>query len=673
MHSRHDSTHFSTRALATALLLVLAACGPIDVDGPGLGDVATARRDAGTRTDSGDALDAAHVKDVGDSDSAQLDSTQLDSAQPDSAQPDTSGSDTWQPDASAPDTRRPDTRQPDTWQADSSAPDADSIDTTAADTARQDSARADSWQPDTRVPDSSRPDTTTPDTARPDAGTSDRSPADATGQDRAAVPSAWACSASFYGDGECDCGCGALDVDCASTNLDACEYDHCPANTTISHTRIWLCDLPASWACWDDYFVDGICDCGCGALDLDCGSAGLEACERNHCPENSAVTPTQNWSCDGLSAWTCPAAYFGDGECDCGCGAVDSDCSGTAYEACQTNQCPLNTMIVPTQNWQCQWTVAWYCDEANYGDGHCDCGCGVMDVDCAAPTADVCERTACGSEGLIHPYNNWACLWGWTCGRGYLGDGICDCGCGNPDPDCATDDLAACVRDHCPMGQRPALEDSYMCVELPDWTCYDDRWGDGVCDCGCGSLDSDCTSSLAHVCERSRCTDSQPSSTHNWLCADLSNWTCGDREYDDGICDCGCGSFDVDCDSAEKSACGQNNCPFERSQTWPLEHRNWLCSLDATGPSVGFTSPMFDQQVSQAELIVKGEASDPLGIYKVTLNDLEAEIHWDHGVDVGWRRTIILEQGDNLLLVRAEDYNGNVTTASIHVFYEPAR
>jgi hypothetical protein len=34
------------------------------------------------------------------------------------------------------------------------------------------------------------------------------------------------------------------------------------------------------------------------------------------------------------SAWTCVRAYYGDGLCDCGCGVQDPDCSSKLAGAC---------------------------------------------------------------------------------------------------------------------------------------------------------------------------------------------------------------------------------------------------------------------------------------------------------------------------------------------------
>ena len=37
------------------------------------------------------------------------------------------------------------------------------------------------------------------------------------------VPQDWACDPSFYGDSECDCGCGVQDIDCPDNNIESCQ------------------------------------------------------------------------------------------------------------------------------------------------------------------------------------------------------------------------------------------------------------------------------------------------------------------------------------------------------------------------------------------------------------------------------------------------------------------
>lgn len=36
---------------------------------------------------------------------------------------------------------------------------------------------------------------------------------------------------------------------------------------------------PEAWTCFEVYFSDGACDCGCGAPDPDCPDATLDPCE----------------------------------------------------------------------------------------------------------------------------------------------------------------------------------------------------------------------------------------------------------------------------------------------------------------------------------------------------------------------------------------------------------
>ena len=38
------------------------------------------------------------------------------------------------------------------------------------------------------------------------------------------APDAWGCDIEIYGDGACDCGCGARDLDCDDGSIDVCEF-----------------------------------------------------------------------------------------------------------------------------------------------------------------------------------------------------------------------------------------------------------------------------------------------------------------------------------------------------------------------------------------------------------------------------------------------------------------
>lgn len=85
--------------------------------------------------------------------------------------------------------------------------------------------------------------------------------------------------------------------------------------------------LPEGWTCasgaWDS--GDG-CDCACGAYDPDCddGDALVHGCAAGElCGRDAACVAVPEGPVDG---WTCNPAWYGDGTCDCACGMDDPDC-----------------------------------------------------------------------------------------------------------------------------------------------------------------------------------------------------------------------------------------------------------------------------------------------------------------------------------------------------------
>jgi MYXO-CTERM domain-containing protein len=58
------------------------------------------------------------------------------------------------------------------------------------------------------------------------------------------------------------------------------------------------------------------------------------------------------------------------------------------------------------------------------------------------------------------------------------------------------------------------------------WTCDDAKYGDEVCDCGCGAEDSDCPAGTFEVCERSGCRSGQVPWEHSP--ASCMTSACGD-------------------------------------------------------------------------------------------------------------------------------------------------
>jgi hypothetical protein len=127
-------------------------------------------------------------------------------------------------------------------------------------------------------------------------------------------------------------------------------------------------NVPPEWRCDPSYYGDGLCDCGCGAVDSDCADATVGSCEfcnepgscgTGTCPAN--IDPDDNSTCTVPATWTCNVGYYGtlDG-CDCGCGALDPDCSDVTADACVhcndpgscgTGTCPAN--IDPSDNSTC--------------------------------------------------------------------------------------------------------------------------------------------------------------------------------------------------------------------------------------------------------------------------------------------------------------------------------
>lgn len=91
----------------------------------------------------------------------------------------------------------------------------------------------------------------------------------------------------------------------------------------------------------------------------------------------------------------------------------------------------------------------------------------------------------------------------WTCAAQAWGDGVCDCGCGIADPDCAA--FPPYTQSTCPSGQQCINGTCSPAPDLPpsSWIC-DPYWYDETrnlvfistspptCDCGCGGDDPDC-------------------------------------------------------------------------------------------------------------------------------------------------------------------------------------
>ncbi len=260
---------------------------------------------------------------------------------------------------------------------------------------------------------------------------------DGTGDQDNNAPEGWNCSPAYYNDGsDCDCGCGVLDPDCATGCAEpGCEATDCEYCYNANGEDIG-CPAPEGWTCGDATWNDYACDCGCGIEDPSCygTSCTTPGCRENACDicHDSANT----LSC-APDAWTCTEENWTDGVCDCGCGVADADCAdGNCTTAgCQADVCDLchngENLVV------CK--AGWACAADTWGGLFCDCGCGIADksceggcveASCLANGCHVCHDGA-GDEMSCAPA-------GWTCSESFYGDGGCDCGCGIADVDCTT-------------------------------------------------------------------------------------------------------------------------------------------------------------------------------------------------------------------------------------------
>lgn len=359
-------------------------------------------------------------------------------------------------------------------------------------------------------------------------------------------------------------------------------------------------DVPFGWRCTATAYGDGRCDCGCGVRDSDCASADATSCEScaatGSCARGSCsgtIAPNDNAHCAPPPRWQCDPASYGDGKCNCGCGVVDIDCADntiSSCESCDAGSCsPFGCEVFPDDNSQCpKPPPLWSCSERLYRDGvRCDCGCGSVDPDCETAGVESCDKCdapgSCSAQAcpsFIEPKSNGLCYQPspppqWSCPPGAYGDGgQCDCGCSVPDPDCHTNNLNECARcwtcgGHGVCEGTILPEDTTQCAPPPPaWTCSAKAFRDSICDCGCGLLDSYCQDiELRYVCENypvEGCSGGHRAlidPNHNYRCNITvpAEWTCDRSYYDDGFCDCGCGVIDLDCSANDIRSCDACN------------------------------------------------------------------------------------------------------------------
>ena len=168
-------------------------------------------------------------------------------------------------------------------------------------------------------------------------------------------PPEWHCDANLYADAKfCDCGCGAPDPDCRINTPDSCERCTCGFDcaAAVDPTDITKCaPPPPGWTCLPEAYANFTCDCGCGAMDIDClpnlYCEYCNGCAKGYCGRIDQNDITKCIDRPAPSAWTCPSDVYFDGACDCGCGAADVDCGGPSKIACDVCDDPGSCSNVP--------------------------------------------------------------------------------------------------------------------------------------------------------------------------------------------------------------------------------------------------------------------------------------------------------------------------------------
>lgn len=277
---------------------------------------------------------------------------------------------------------------------------------------------------------------------------------DAFGRD-VPCPGAWTCKAAAFKDGElCHCGCGLADPDCGD---DGCADGDCAADgCDVRHDDEGVAIRPDSWSCpAEDFAAEDGCDCGCGAVDPDCAGGCTEpGCRTDRCDrcyDEGGALRSCRWRCE-LSD------LDSGGDCDCGCGDVDMDCRnlGCSEPGCYADACDVcyegEGEGLSCDPGQCVGVQ---------NDGVCDCGCRTQDPDCIGLADCVgpgCSEVDCGrchaGDGSVIACADWSC--GGLEQQGG-GDG-CNCGCGVVDADCAPGDGCrepGCIADGCVTCRSP--------------------------------------------------------------------------------------------------------------------------------------------------------------------------------------------------------------------------
>ena len=229
----------------------------------------------------------------------------------------------------------------------------------------------------------------------------------------------WACPLAKYASGDgCDCNCSLWDPDCdTDARVTGCPRAPARCHEPGGRSSTPVCVDVRGWTCNASRYGSGDgCDCDCGVWDPDCATPGaaVRGCGNvtaAHCARGRDDAPV----CVDIAAWTCDARHYGSGDgCDCGCGMVDPDCAAAGATPVAHGGCAGVADAACDAHGRCVSLTAWTCSPLAYGDGRCDCGCGALnDSDCVAkalranstdPTeARFCDRPLSAAGAALAP------------------------------------------------------------------------------------------------------------------------------------------------------------------------------------------------------------------------------------------------------------------------------
>jgi len=279
------------------------------------------------------------------------------------------------------------------------------------------------------------------------------------------------CPTDWFYDADCDCGCQFCDLACFDCSVQDCVGGPCGASCDYCYYGTeFENNCPLDWCGTSDG-----CDCGCQFTDADC-PGGTCGC--------SPVCADGVCECEcGETLETCPSDCMNVPCADVG--AIDL---GIGAEYGRNGEMCVETFVFCPCAPSCDYCNEGDCDPAWYGDGECDCGCQFCDIDCPefpdccisgpAP-AEVCARVfppnIASVSCLVPPTCNGVDP---TCGESVL----------NPVTGSyefcpiytSTDSGEACVR---------------LWIDWPDTSCDPELWWrfNQVCGCGNGLCEANCS------------------------------------------------------------------------------------------------------------------------------------------------------------------------------------